>query len=453
MDNYLDELSSFVSHVEFESLDSEAIAATEDVILDTIGAIVAGSQLPENIALAALVAKRSGPPTATLFGSPYKIDPMLAALVNATSGVALEMDEGNRFGGGHPSIHVLPGAIAVAEEIGANGQQLIESVLVGYEIESRMGAATKTRFNVHSHGHWGTIGTAVAVAKLNGYTAKQIRDVINIAGSMSPANSWTPAFEGATVRNLYPGRSGMQGILATHIFECGFTGLDDGPSDIFGTILGDKFDPNIAVAELGDEYRIQKNYFKFYACCRFNHPALDAALDIRSRYKFSPKEIDSVPIVAHAMLDGMLGGYPKNMLAAKFNVPYAVAAALVTGSLDVGAFYDNTRDNQQIREIASKVEVTVDPAIQQDGSQVRVTVNLKDGQSLESFTSIVRGDYGNRVPRAELLEKFHSLTDHILGAAKAGKIITTVESLDQLSDIRELTSLVSIPNANSPPRI
>ena len=83
--------------------------------------------------------------------------------------MALEVDEGNRLGGGHPAIHVIPGALALAEERRARtAGALLEAIVVGYEVGSRLGGATTARPNVHSHGTWGTISTAVAVAKLAG---------------------------------------------------------------------------------------------------------------------------------------------------------------------------------------------------------------------------------------------------------------------------------------------
>ncbi|MCH7746433.1 MAG: MmgE/PrpD family protein, partial [Chloroflexi bacterium] len=100
MSDYLDTLSRFVAETLYEDLSPEAVAAVRDVTLDTIGAIVAGSRQEENVAFARMTAKRSGPASATMFGHDLKADPMLATLVNATAGVALEMDEGNRFGGG-----------------------------------------------------------------------------------------------------------------------------------------------------------------------------------------------------------------------------------------------------------------------------------------------------------------------------------------------------------------
>ena len=445
MGDYLDKLSEFVAATQFEDIGPDAVAAVKDVTLDTLGAMVTGSRQPENAAFARLAAERSGPATASLLGHPLKAEPMLATLVNATAGVALEVDEGNRFGGGHPAIHSLPGALAVAEEMGATGRQLIESILVGYELESRIGGATRVRPNVHSHGHWGAIGTAAAVARLRGFEPDQVRAVINLAASMSPANTWTPAFKGATIRNLYPGRSGLQGIMAVHLHECGFTGLDDGPADVFATILGESFDTDAAVEGLGGEYRIQQNYFKFHACCRINHPSLDAVFNASHRRDIAPEHVASVDIAARSMLSGMVGPYPDNMLAAKFNVPYAVAAALVRGSADVADFQPEAIDDERIRELAAKVNIKVEPELTTDsGNSALATaqIHMNDGRVLTGTTTIVPGDYGNRVPRQELLDKFHSLNDAILGTETANRVVRTVDRLDQLTDVRELTALL-----------
>ena len=455
LSKYLDELSEFVAQTTFEDLSAEAVAAVKDVTLDTLGVMVAGNGMSENAALGKLVSERSSPASATLFGLRLKAEPMLATLVNATAGVCLEMDEGNNFGGGHPAIHVVPGALAVAEEMGVNGRQLIESILVGYEVGSRLGGATKLRsgtnvetghrWDIHPHGPYGTISTAVAVAKLKGYSASQVRGVINLASSMSPANTWTPCFEGATVRNLYSGRSGLQGILAAHVYECGYTGLEDGPTDILGSILGEEFNRDAVTEGLGEgEYRIQKNYFKFHACCRINHPSLDAVLEACSGADFSVEDVEAVEIVTPSMHPGMLGEYPANMLSAKFNVPYAVAAAIVRNRTDVTSFFPEAISDERIRDLAGKVKVQVDPEVSKASvynTSATASVHLKDGRSLEGSTIIVRGDYGNRVLREELIEKYHFLTDDRIGPNRAESIVNTVDRLDEMSDIQELTSL------------
>ena len=174
-------------------------------------------------------------------------------MVNATAGVALELDEGSRLGGGHPSIHVTPGAIAVAEEVDATGRAALEAVIVGYEVTSRIGTGVQARPEVHSHGTWGTIGAAAATAKLLGYDAAATRQAMNLAMSMSPANTWTPCLEGATIRNLYPGRSEFQGIMAAYLGQCGFTAINDGPADLYSSVLGEGFDPGGGGGRLGRE--------------------------------------------------------------------------------------------------------------------------------------------------------------------------------------------------------
>src|SRR5262249_33095458 len=174
---------------------------------DALGAIVAGSAEPENVELARLAAARTSQGSATLIGQRAKADPFWAALTNAAAGVALEVDEGNRLGGGHPAIHVVPGVLAVAEDRGLGGRRLLESLVAGYAVGSRPGAAPRGGATAPPHGTGGTISTAAAVARLDEAPAERVRAIINLAASMSPANTWTPALEGATIRNLYPGRS------------------------------------------------------------------------------------------------------------------------------------------------------------------------------------------------------------------------------------------------------
>ncbi len=280
--DYLDQLSRFTTETRLEDLEGSTVAAAKDVVLDTIGAIIAGSRWPENAAFARLAPSIGGGGRSTVLGHPDQATAPFAAMVHATAGVCLEMDEGTRLGGGHPSIHVTPAAVAVAEQQGSSGKALLESIIVGYEVSSRIGGATRGRSEVHSHGTWGTIGAATATARLLRFDPGQTRQTMNLATSMSPANTWTPCLEGATIRNLYPGRSNFQGILAAYLCQCGFTGVEDAPADVYTNILGSGFDREAAVEGLGarGSYRIQQNYFKLHACCLYNHPALDSILGL-----------------------------------------------------------------------------------------------------------------------------------------------------------------------------
>jgi 2-methylcitrate dehydratase PrpD len=450
MRDYLDRLARLVHATRFDTLPESTVRAARAVTLDTLGAVLGGSRLAENANLARLAAERSGARTATLIGHPGKAEPMLATLANATAGVALEMDEGNRWGGGHPAIHVLPAALAVAEELGADGRRFIEAIVAGYELISRLGGAARTRPNVHSHGTWGTAGAAAAVARLRGRDERGIRTAINLATSMSPANTWGPCFEGATIRNLYPGRAGLQGILAVHLLDCGYTAMADAPSDVYGTILADEFVPALAVddldAELPRVFRIERNYFKLHACCLYNHPALDAVHSLVRAHGLRAESVARIAVTSIPYVEQMADPEPPAMLAAKFSVPHAVAAAVVLGRTDVAAFLDPAREDPRVRALAKRVTVRGDADMsmrETDRPTARVTITLENGQALTAETTAVRGDAANPVSREERVAKFAALATEAIGADRVRQVVEVVERLGDVNDVRDLTALLS----------
>lgn len=449
MPTYLDRLSRFVCDTHLEGLEPSTVNAAKTVVLDTIGAMLAGSLFPENAKLAQLAAKTGGQGPSTLLGQPGSASAVFAALSNATAGVALEMDEGNRLGGGHAAIHVIPAALAMAEERGASGKEFLESVIAGYEVTSRIGTGTKVKKSVHSHGTWGTIGSAVATAKLMGFDEAQTALAINLAASMSPANTWTPCLEGATIRNLYPGRSGFQGIMAAQLVLCGFTGLEDGPSDIYNNILGESFHTEAVVRELGvaGAYRIQHNYFKLHACCLYNHPVLDGVQALLGRERFGAGDIDYIKVEAPALATIMNDPEPANMLAAKFSLPYAVATAVVHNSTDITAFYPDRLQDPDTLDLSRRVDIISDPAMdlrRYDYPAAKVAISLKDGRTLTENVTAHHGDTENPASREELVGKFNFLVQDVLGDEGSARVVETVGHLDALGNIRELTRLLRV---------
>jgi 2-methylcitrate dehydratase PrpD len=452
MSDYLTRLARLAAGTTFDALAPATVAAARAVTLDTLGAMLAGSRLAENARLADLAAERSGSRAATLVGRAPKAEPMLAALANGTAGVSLEMDEGNRWGGGHPAIHVLPATLAVAEELGVDGRRFIEALVAGYEVTSRLGGASQVRPNVHSHGPWGTAGAAAAVARLRGHDAAAIRTVINLATSMSPANSWMPCFEGATIRNLYPGRSNLQGILATHLLACGYTAVHDAPSDVYGTILGDRFDTDAVVEGVSaedrvDVYRIERNYFKFHACCLYNHTPLDAVRALVHGEGVAADDIERIRITSVPFVTRMADPSPANMLSAKFSIPYAVAGAVVKGATDVSAFRDVVRDDPRVRALAARVEVSGDAGLSVRGApdqpSARVSIELAGGRVLTREAAVVHGDAVNPRTREELEAKFRALASEALEASRAEEVVEIVARLEDVKDVRAVTALLT----------
>ncbi len=447
MKNYVHELAEFSVGLRYDDLSPSVRTAAKNVIKDTIGAMAAGSRLPQNTKLANLVSGLSANGTSVVVGHKHKSQPMFAALVNATAGVSLELDEGTRLGGGHPAIHVLPGSLAFAEDHHLSGKKLIEALSAGYEILSRIAGSMILRPNVHSHGTWGTIGTSIAIGKMLELDLDSTKSLINLAASMSPANTWTPCFEGATIRNVYPGRSGMQGILAVHLLQCGFTSLKDGPLDVYGTILARSFDPEMSVEGLGfGPMRIEQNYFKHYPCCLFNHPTLGAIEQLMDTEQFAIGDIERIRVTTvNFGSDRMAGDYPRNMLGAKFHIPYAVSALLVRGSLDLEAFSDSSLSDPLIRELSQKITIEGDPKMDMRKSGypfAAVQLILKGGRSLESSSSSVKGDHENPCSHEILEKKFRTVTREIFTQGQSDEILSKIDSLEQIDDMKELTELL-----------
>ena len=444
---YLEKLANFVSGLSLSNLGEETVAASRTVVLDTIGAIAAGSRLPENRNLAKMAAKMSGAQDATIIGHPVRAGATLASLVNGAAGVALEMDEGNRLGGGHAAIHVIPPALAVAEERGASGREFLEAVIVAYEVTSRIGTGTVVRADVHSHGTWGTVGAAAATARLMGLSPAETVEALNISASMSPANTWTPCIEGATVRNLYPGRSAMQGIMAANLVQCGFTGIKDGPADIYGSLLGMAFNSGAVCQGLGEPgpLRIEQNYFKLHACCLYNHPALDGMQNILRREAFTADDIASIAVLAPPIAGIMTNPAPPNMLAAKFSLPYAVAAAVTQGATDVTAFYQDRLGDEATLSLAQRVTVSADPEMdlrRYDYPAARVTVSLRNGRTMSESVVAHHGDHNNPASPEELRDKFAFLTEQAMGKTRSREVAEAAARIEELPDIRELTALL-----------
>jgi 2-methylcitrate dehydratase PrpD len=250
------------------------------------------------------------------------------------------------------------------------------------------------------------------------------------------------------VRNLYPGRSGFQGIMAAHLSQCGYTAIADGPADLYRTFLGEGFDPEAVIDGLGSagNLRIQQNYFKFHACCLYNHPVLDAVQDLLRDEPFVASDVKSIAVTAPPIAGIMADPHPENMLAAKFSIPYAVAAAICYGRTDVTAFLPERVDDADIRELAQRVTLASDPEMnlrRYDYPSARVAVQLRDGRVRRAEVTAQRGDFSNPAGREELLGKFDLLSRDTLGAGIVQQVVEAVSRLDRLSDVRELTALLS----------
>jgi 2-methylcitrate dehydratase PrpD len=452
MPEYLDKVVSYVCRANFNDLPQPVVSRAKEVLADTLSVIAAGAQEEEVKVLTKRLADPKAKQVASLIGAGTRTEPSKAALINGTAGTFLELDEGNQFGRGHPGVHVVPAALAVAEEARLPGRDLLTALILGYEIGTRIGIACKIRMSMHPHGTWGTVGAAVAVGKLMGYREGEMREMINVSSSLGLATSRRTMLEGGTVRNVYSGASNFMGILAHQLVQSGFTGEADGLKTVYGSVVSDTFNPEVMTEELGSRFEIARNYFKMHACCRYNHGTLDALEKILAQRPLKADDIDSVEVETYSLAAQLCDRSPQNMLAAKFSIPFAVATLLVHGRTDVTCFAPQAVRSDAVQALAKRVEVKEDPkltAMMPARRPSRVRVTLKSGEKLEAEVSMNKGDFEDPYGPEDLEKKYFSLSDPVWGRAKAEQVRSLVMTVEKVKDINQVTSLIA-PRSSPP---
>jgi 2-methylcitrate dehydratase PrpD len=444
---YLDEVSAFAAECRFDDLPAPVVERTKLVIADCIGAIAGGSVEPEMSQLSSRLTAETPGGVSSVIGPGLKSEPAKAALLNGTAGTFLEMDEGNQFCKGHPGMHTFPAVFAFSEAKPASGKDLITAIAIGYEIGARVGIATNLRMSMHPHGTWGTVCAAVGVARLAGFDAGQMKTLLNVCSNMSLATSRRTMLEGGTVRNLFTGVSNQMGVLASDLVVSGFTGEHDGIGNVFGKVVSDEFNADSMTEDLGTRWEIARNYFKLHSCCRFNHAALDALEKIiqENGRPLAIENINSIEIDTYFLAAELDDKTPKNTLAGKFSVPFAIATTLVNGSSGVTSFTWDAVRNETIQMLADKIDVRDNPEMSAKLPELRpaaVKVSMNDGTVLEASTETNRGDWRDPYSSAELAEKYNDLTARTWRQAEAEAIYETTMSLDALASTLSLSRLI-----------
>jgi len=166
---------------------------------------------------------------------------------------------------------------------------------------------------------------------------------------------------------------------------------------------------------------------------------------LRSAHRLTSDEVEKVEIVTIPFAVRMGAPDPASSLAARFSIPWAVAAALVLGRTDPSAFDRPALADERIRTLARRVEIGTDPAMtprRADVPTAHVRLVLRGGRTLEQTTTVVRGDALSPVPRDEITAKFVSLTAPILGESHARKVVDAVDAADALEDVGSLTAML-----------
>ena len=435
---YLEELARFACRARLRDLGARTLERTRWVVADSLPVIAAGMQQPEMQALLKRHIPGAARGTAWILGTRRRAGAFDAALLNGTAGTWLELDEGNLFAKGHPGIQVVPAAIALAQESGAPGEELLMAVAVGYEVSSRISRAAQMKISVHPHGTWGTLGAAVAAGRLKGFDERRMLELINVSSTMGMATSRQTLLDGATVRNIFTGHAGYMGLMAARLVECGFTGESDSPASVYGKVLADGFDPAKAVEDLGREWILAQSYFKLHPTGRYIHSVIDALEDLLSRSgKLDIGSIARIEVKAYRLAAMLAEKRVTSSFGARFSVPFALATILHHGRSGLVPFEQAAVDNEAIQALAARVEVHEDESYtaRYPAEQVcDLRIVLAGGQVLEGRCTVTKGEPSKPHQPAELEAKFMQLGVPVWGEAVTRRLLDGCMKLEEVAD-------------------
>ena len=439
--DYLDSLSRFACETAYADIPPAVRERCKVIVADLLAVIAAGMQEPEMQALAANQLPRVAAGRSAVIGTGKHCNPLDAAMLNATAGVWLELDEGNFDTNGHPGVHVIPAALAHAQEHGSSGTDFLAAVALGYEICGRIGGAYRMKTIVQPHGTYGVIGAAVAVGRLCGFDQAQMRTAINIAASTPMGGNRQTMRDGATVRNYYAGHGNFTGQMAVRLVQAGFTGPVDAPSVTYGQLLADDFKPAQVVTGLGSDWTLTQGYIKLYPSGRYVHSAIDAALDALRHApggRIPPAAVERVDVRAYKMVAFLGEKRPKNLFGTRFSVPFSIATIIAHGRADLDVFGAQAFADTAIMELAARVEVTEVPeytAAFHAKQLVELDIVCKDGTLLRGRCEITKGEPGNPHAPAEIRKKFDQLATPVWGEADARRVYDACRQIETVPDL------------------
>jgi 2-methylcitrate dehydratase PrpD len=408
------------------------------VIADSLGVTAHGMETPEMRAFVARELDGVQAGRCSVIGARRRAGPATAALLNGTAGTWIDMNEGNLHAGGHPGIQVMPLAWALAEQERCPGRELVAAFIAGYEVSARIKRASATRLAVHPHGTFGTIGAAVALARLLGHDAVRMRAIINVSATLGIAASRRALTTGATVRNVYTGLSGAMGWLAHTLVESGFTGEPDGVGSVYGGIYADRFDRDRAVDGLGEEFLLPRGFIKIHACGRYIHGALDCIQTLMARHALAPDTVATIRVRTYAMAASLGHADVRSEFGARFSLPFAVASLIRHRRPGLDNYDAAAVADPKIQALARRVTVVEDPAFTRAfpaRQPTEVTVVLTDGTELTERTDVHRGEAEAPHAPEAVRAKFLALAGPVWGEADAAALLDRVLALERVPDV------------------
>ena len=387
------ELAEWSGGVRWTDLAADHQAAVRGWLLDTLGVMLAAADEPPGRAALDLARRHGGRPESTLVATGERLPAAWTALAHGTLAHTLDFDDTLPGPVVHPGSLVVPAALAAGEAVGADGAAVLGAIAVGYEWAARLGAAAGRGLHArgfHASGVVGPLVAAAVAARLGGLPPARAAEAVGLAGSMAGGLLEFLA-DGSWSKRLHPGWAAHGGLLAAELAGAGFPGppsVLEGRHGLYAAFLGPgAADLSVVTRDLGRVWLSREVVTKLYPCAHVIHPFLDAALALRAREGVAAADVAAVrcrvapwqvPIVCEPRETRIA---PRTEYQARASLPFALAAALADGRVDLDTFTPAAIGRPDLRALAARITHEPAPA-SAPAFTAALEVETRDGRRL-----------------------------------------------------------------------
>ncbi|MCX7135125.1 MAG: MmgE/PrpD family protein [Proteobacteria bacterium] len=446
-------LAARIAATDFDAITPQALHYARIGVLDTLAVGIAGAG-EEAVSIAQRVTGAAGGP-ALLWGSDQRVGALDAAFINGIAANVLDFDDCTDNLGGHPSSPVLPALIALAEERGASGRDVITAYVAGFETETCIGRGVNFHHyekGWHPTATLGVFGAAAACARLMKLNAEQTTRALALCASLAAG---VKSNLGSMAKPMHIGHSSRNGLLAARHAAEGVTGNADALEHHHGFLElfngAGTYDIGRILAKWGTPWDIEMPgiAIKQYPCCLSTQAAVDVMLQLTREHGLEAGKVARVDArIAARRLAHTDRPSPRSALDAKLSAQYVLARALVNREVNLPHFEgDSYRDPaiQPAMTLMHVVPLDAQTLAREGDSYADVVVTLHDGRTFEGSIERPVGHHAG-VPLAAALHrrKFEGCVHRHLGRQQMDDFYGAVQSLENIRDVRELTAHIVV---------
>ncbi len=440
-------LARYVVQARYADVPPAVRKEAQRTLLNWMGCAVGGSRHETLDAAISALAPFSGPPQASVLGRRERMDVLHASHMNGISSHVFDFDDTHLKTVIHPAGPVVSGLLALAEYRPMTGTDFLHAMILGVEVECRIGNAVYPAHydrGWHITGTAGVFGAAAACGRALGLTEQQMVWALGLAATQPVG---LREMFGSMTKSFHPGRAAQNGLTAALLAARNFTSTEVGLEGKSGwaNVLSTTRNYLEITSNLGGSYEIALNTYKPFACGIVIHPAIDACIQLRNQHTLAAADIERIDLSVHPLVLELTGKKtPQTGLETKFSVYFAAAVAVVRGSAGMRDFSDENARDPVIVALRDRVVATIDASVKEE--QVRARITLKDGRVVSHFVEHVVGSLQRPMSDADLEAKALDLMKDVLPDAQARALLDMCWKVESLPGASALAA-AAVPRA------